>query len=162
MNCLELLNKALEEMDMAAFLRGEFPYEIEQSQYESNSEPTDVSKVLSRAIYIKYKEDAKIRRIFEDTLLQMTNGTVLDIYIALLYIVSQLFKEKNCLSPFKLNFEVILPKLKSNLQVNKENFMQDIVFSNGFIKKNVWSEIQRLNSICYEEYGISLLNDEYK
>ena len=59
----KLLDEAIKHGEILAFLRGEKEYRIETSQYMPGVEPTDVGKVLSKAIYKEYKENPKIKEI---------------------------------------------------------------------------------------------------
>lgn len=158
---MEYMNKliqAMENEEMISFLRGDNFYKIETSQYAPGAEPTDVGKVLSKAIYKIYKKTPKVKEEFERALISMLDGTLFDIYVVTLYIMSQLFKENNNLSPFKLNFEVIIPKLKEKLKTNKEEFQSGIKYPDGFEKKDIWNEIERFDKVCKAEYHITLLD----
>lgn len=142
---------------MISYLRGDYPYKIETSQYAPGAEPTDVSKVLSKAIYKIYIQNPFIKEEFEKALLSLLDGSLLDVYVVLLYVMSQLFKEKNGLSPFKTNFSEIIPKLKIQLNVRRVEFQNGVIYPDGFEKKKVWDEIERLDKVCKEEYLITLL-----
>lgn len=154
----EKLIKAATRNEWDLFLRGDGFYKIETSQYAPGIQPTDVGKVLSKAIYKAYEDNPLVKEQFEETLIIMLDGTVLDIYVVVLYIVSQLFKEKNELSPFKLDLEKILPKLSKQLEDKRAEIQKGVRYPDGFEKKEAWSEIERFNKICKEEYQVSLLS----
>lgn len=148
---------AIEEGKILLFLEGIAPYKIESSQYAPSNEPTDIGKILSKAVYKAYLEEKSIKEIFETALLSMINGSVQDIYMVVLYISSQLFKEKNKLSPFKLDIERIVPKLQFTLEENKEKLSGEVELWDGSKIKNLWIRIVRLDKVCVEEYGIKLI-----
>lgn len=107
-------------------------------------------------IYKVYETDSSIKEEFEETLLIMLGETDYDVYVAVLYIMSELFKEKNGLSPFNINISSILPKLKCEVLQREESFKEGIVYSNGFVSSKVWDDLERFNHVCKEEYGIEL------
>ncbi len=158
MECKEKLIQAVQKNEMILFLRGEGSYKIEASQYAPSVEHTDVGRVLSKGIYKLYIENPIIKQEFERVLIEMLEGTLFDVYIVLLYVMSQLFKEKNSISPFRLNFDEIIHKLKLQLKIRKKEFQKGLIYPDGLEKKEVWNEIERFNKICKEEYHISLLD----
>ena len=156
MEYTEMLYEAIQKEELILFLKGEKEYNITPSQYTPAAEPTDVSKVLSKVIYKVYETDSSIKEEFEETLLIMLGETDYDVYVAVLYIMSELFKEKNGLSPFNINISSILPKLKCEVLQREESFKEGIVYSNGFVSSKVWDNLERFNHVCKEEYGIEL------
>ena len=156
MEYTEMLYEAIQKEELILFLKGEKEYNITPSQYTPAAEPTDVNKVLSKVIYKVYETDSSIKEEFEETLLIMLGETDYDVYVAVLYIMSELFKEKNGLSPFNINISSILPKLKCEVLQREESFKEGIVYSNGFVSSKVWDNLERFNHVCKEEYGIEL------
>ena len=156
MEVKEKLIKAIENDELKHFLCGEKIYKVEPSQYAPGAESTDVSKILSKAIYKVYKEQPKIKEEFEKVLLQMLDGTSYEVYMVVLYIMSQLFKEKNGLSPFNINMTKILPKLQSSIANKKEEFNKSLEYPDEFEKKEFWSDMERFKKVCQEEYKIKL------
>ena len=57
MKIKQMLEEALRKGEFIEFLRGENGYMIEQSEFSPGAGITDVSKILSRGIYEKYKEN---------------------------------------------------------------------------------------------------------
>ena len=98
MEYTEMLYEAIQKEELILFLKGEKEYNITPSQYTPAAEPTDVSKVLSKVIYKVYETDSSIKEEFEEALLIMLGETDYDVYVAVLYLMSELFKEKNGLS----------------------------------------------------------------
>lgn len=151
-----MLFKAIEKNELKLLLRGDEPYKIDNSQYAPGAEITDVGKVLSRIIYKAYKMQPDIKEKVEVVLLEMLNQTNFDVYIVILYVASQLFKEKNEISPFKLNITTILPNIKLEVEKRKEEFKQGIIYPSGFANNNAWNDIVRFNRVFQEEYNIKL------
>lgn len=155
----EKLVQAIESGEIISFLRGDDLYKIEPSQYAQGAEPTDVGRVLSKAIYKLYEERPEFKEEFEKTLILMLDGTLFDVYVVILYIMSQLFREKNGLSPFIINLDDIVTKLRKKIIIRKEEFQRGLVYPNGFEKKEIWKEIERFNKVSKEEYEISLFEE---
>lgn len=156
------LQDALNKNEFEKFLKGLYPYNIENSQYSLSNEPTDISKVLSKAIYKEYIENHYIKTIFEDTVMDMLEGReAFDIYVTVLYIMSELFKEKNSLSPFKLDIKKLLLKLNEITPKMKNMLKNGVSNGEGYTNLNVWNDLQRYNKICKEEYGFWLLDQNF-
>lgn len=159
MDYREKLQDALVKNEMNQFLKGIYPYNIESSQYSPSTEPTDISKVLSKAVYKEYLENHHIKVIFENTLMDMIEGNTFDIYVTILYIMSELFKEKNNLSPFKLDVKKIISKLNYIIPDIEKAFKNGVSNDEGYTNINVWNDLLRYNQICKDEYGISLFQN---
>ncbi len=151
-----ILFAAIEKNEVKLLLRGDEPYRIENSQYAPDAEITDVGKVLSRIIYKAYKIQPEIKETVEVELLEMLHKTNFDVYIVILYVASQLFKEKNDISPFKLNMTTILPNIKLEVEKRMGEFKQGIIYPSGFVNNNAWNDIERFNRVFQEEYNIKL------
>lgn len=157
MEYTESFLEAIKKNELISFLRGDASYRIEVSQYTQGAEPTDVGKVLSRVIYKYYSENPIIKEEFENALMEMVKGTSFDVYVVTLYMMSQLFKEKNGLSPFIMDTKKIVLKLQVALKNNKEALMLGVKYPDGFEKKEVWNEIERFDKVCQQEYKVALL-----
>lgn len=156
MEYTDMLFNAIENKELILLLKGEGKYKLETSQYSPGTEPTDISKVLSKLVYKAYKIDSSVKEKIEEVLLFMLGQTDFDVYMVILYIMSQLFKEKNGLSPFKMNLSHILNRLNKEIPKRKDDFKKGILYPDGFLKKRAWDEIVRFNSICKKEYGVQL------
>lgn len=149
----KLLN-AIEKKEIIKFLRGEGEYMVEASQYAPCAEVTDVGVVLSKGIYKVYANDNSIKQKFEESLLQMLDHSDFDVYLVCLYLISQLFKEKNGLSPFELSKNLIIEKLTTRLNERKKDIKSGIEYPNGYINTNAMEEIQSFRMVCKEEYSL--------
>lgn len=154
----EKLLQAIQQEEIIPFLRGDNGYKIEMSQFVPAVVPTDTGKILSRAIYKLYERRPIVKQEFETALITMLDGTLFDIYVAVLYVMGQLFKEKNNISPFKLDFNTIIPKLQQKLRQSKDGFQGEVESPDSFAWSGLWNEIERFDKICNEEYKISLLS----
>lgn len=148
---------AIDEGKIIPFLRGEAPYGIEPSQYVPCEEPTDVGRVLSDVVYECYKDKLSIKDIFENALLAMLDGTASDVYLVTLYVYNIIFDEKHNLSPFTLNLEKIVARLRNALKEKKSELSNDIKFSDELIKKGAWDDIERWNKILQMKYNLPII-----
>lgn len=139
---------------MVNFLRGEGEYMVEASQYAPETGLTDVGKVLSKGIYKIYAYNDNIKQKFEENLLQMLDMSNFDIYMVCLYLMSQLFKEKNGLSPFVLSKDLILEKLSHRINEREVYIQKGIEYPDGYVNTNAMAEIQRFRMVSKEEYNI--------
>lgn len=149
-----MLLKAISQGKTIEFLRGEGEYMIETSQYGPDACVTDVSKVLSRGIYKAYDNDPSIKEIFEDCLIEMLNGSDFDIYMVCLYLLSQLFKEKNGIAPFVLSQNLIVKKLKDRLKEREGYISEGIKYPSGCTNTKAKAEIERFRDVFKEEYNV--------
>lgn len=148
--------KAYKADDLYRFLRGDGDYMVETSQFAPAPEITDVSKVLSKGIYKVYAEDKGILDELENNLRKMVKGSDYDLYIACTYIMSQLFKEKEGLSPFQINLSKIICELPAEIDKRKENIQIGIEYPSGYINTDAMRELERFNRVCLQEYGFRL------
>ena len=51
----------------------------------------------------------------------------------------------------------ILPKIRKEIKKRKKEFQEGVSYPDSIQKINLWDNIERFNSVCEEEYGISLL-----
>ena len=156
---MEVYNMTIEAMQkkqLIQLLRGDGEYMVENSQYAPGAEITDVGKVLSRGIYKVFKDNVEVKKEYEESLSQMLDRTDFDVYLVCVYMVSQLFKEYNDLSPFILDKQHILKKLQAEIIIRKKDIVNGIAYPSGYNNKNAWTELKRFNSVCNEEYQIKL------
>ena len=154
MDIENMILSAISKQEIIKFLRGEGEYMIETSQYAPGGGVTDVGKVLSKGIYKVYVYDDKIKLKFEESLLKMIDNSDFDIYLVCLYLISQLFKEKNGISPFTLSKNLIVEKLLLRINEREVHIKEGITYPNGYVNTNAMAEIQRFRTVSKEEYNV--------
>lgn len=152
----ELMIKAIEKKEFVDFLCGTGSYKQEVSQYIPGVEPTDTDGILVDAVYEEYKTNKDVKVLFEDALVNMLNGKIQEVYIALLYFMGALFDEKHELATFQLDSNKILPLINTVLKDRKNEMEKEIKFENSVIVKNAWKDVVRWNKICEDKYGVNL------
>lgn len=120
------LDMALESNQLMHYLFSIGLYEYNFKINVPNIGPTIDYRLLLFSIYDKYKEDPSIYNIFVQTLdnlaVNIRNGGYTNY---LLNILSwQLTLEKQGYSPFKVDVQSILNKLRKNINENKEHFIK--------------------------------------
>ena len=68
--------------------------------------------------------------------------------------MSQLFKEKNGLSPFVISKGIILDKLSFKINEREIYLKKGIVYPNGYVNTSAMTEIQRFRMVGKEEYNV--------
>jgi len=155
------LIEAIRKNELINFLEGKGEYKIELHQWVSADVPTDISKMMSEAVYKAFKDrpEIHIEKLLEDALLEMMDGEIFDLYISLMVIFDQLQGEAFNIAPFKIDRIKILASLKKSLKKN-EHKMKNYFEWQGKNKKNgIWSEVLRIDSICKEDWNFSILAD---
>ena len=156
MDILEMTFIALKNNEFTKLLRGEGEYMVETSEYSPDAEVTDVGKVLSRGIYKAFKQQEEVKKKYENGLLEMLDKSNFDVYMVCLYLLSQLFKEENELSPFMLDKKSILDKLSHEVTKRRGEIMDGIIYPSGYKNIKAWDDLERFNTVCKEEYHIKL------
>ncbi|MDE7435128.1 MAG: hypothetical protein K2N01_04845 [Lachnospiraceae bacterium] len=154
MDIENMLLSAISKQEIISFLRGEGEYMVENFQYAPGAGLTDVGKVLSKGVYKIYVYNNIIKPKFEESLLQMIDNSDFDMYLVCLYLISQLFKEKNGLSPFTLSKDLIVEKLSIRIKERELYIKKGIEYPNGYVNTNAMAEIQRFRLVSKEEYNI--------
>lgn len=90
------LIQSIENRSLLEFLLGS-DYFIESSQYSPEAGQIDISKIISKGIYSLYFEDKSIKKLFEQSLCEMSALSDYGLYMCLKYFASQLFKQKKSL-----------------------------------------------------------------
>ena len=160
MQIKELMLEAVKRGELIEFLCGKEEYKIELSQYVPGVLPTDTGKVLADAIYVEYEEDTTIKEKFQNALLNMVNGTAEELYIAVAYIMDVLFDEKHKIATFQMDIAELVLELKKALKEKKEELMNEIIFTDGVVKKEAWKDIVRWDNVCKIKYGIEFIPRE--
>ena len=106
------------------------------------------------------KEDTTIKEKFQNALLNMVNGTAEELYIAVAYIMDVLFDEKHKIATFQMDIAELVLELKKALKEKKEELMNEIIFTDGVVKKEAWKDIVRWDNVCKIKYGIEFIPRE--
>lgn len=157
--CKEKLLSAIERNEFTNYLEGKSPYTVEMHQWVSADVPTDISRILREGIYELYQEkpELNINIMLEETLLNMMNGDVFELYMALSIIFDQLLSESYLTAPFIIDKELVIGKLKEKLNTNKEKLSSYFEWQGKGKKLGIWDEVLRIDSICRRKLNISII-----
>jgi len=151
----EMLSKTTDHKEMIALLKGYDRNMFPSSQYAAWA-PVDTGTVLSKVVYPAYNMNSHVKEEMEQVLYEMLSQTDYDVYIVTLYVMSELFREKYNLAPFKMDTAKILSGLKLEMSRRENSIQQGIRYPNGFKKISAWDELNRLKNVCKKEYDIAL------
>lgn len=155
MNYAEVLLSAKSHQEIEDLLKGYDMTIFEPSQY-AGGDPIDAEEALSKAVYPAYRKNSHIKEEMEQVLTEMLGKTDYDVYIVTLYIMCELFNEKNNISPFTMDLSKILAILKKELLSRQSRIQDGIHYPNGYLRAYAWEQLIRYNKVCQEEYGITL------
>lgn len=151
--------KAINNNELINLLEGSAPYKVELNQWIGACVPTDVGSVLTKGIYEVYKDNpnCNIDKLLEETLIKMIDGEIFDLYCALSTFYSQLIEESFDSSPFKINKDKIIKKLRYTLKNNEDKLRNYFEWEGIGRPEGMWTEVLRINSLCQKYGGISIL-----
>ena len=159
MNIKNLLLEAVSKNEMIEFLEGKNGYRVNVSQFVPLNVPTDWTQIIPIGIYSAFLEKPKLKldEMYEDAIIRMLEGDVFDIYVALSITHFQLLEEQSQTSPFRMNKDKILKKLREVIKVNEEYLRNYFEWSGAVYKDGMWGEVNRIDYLWREYLGISIL-----
>lgn len=156
----KLLLNAMQTNKFIEFLEGKDHMDIGHSSHFSNlAFPTDWAEILENGIYKLYKDGCKynIKQIFEKSIIYMLDGKVFDVYCAIGIWYIQLKQETNSNSPFSLDRQLLVEKIKKSLVKNKEELVKFYEWQGRNEKEGMWGYIKKINQGCIAYYGFEIL-----
>ena len=148
--------KALEKGELYEYMRGDDGYRIPLPSFVPSVAIHEVRVVLECGIYEIYQSDPVIKELYENTLSRMLEETDYDVYMVILYILSQLYHERHNTAPFQIDIMKLVKRLQQIIPERKENIKEGVYFPDGMIHQYVWGEIERLNVVCQKDDSIKL------
>ncbi|URZ01299.1 hypothetical protein [Clostridium felsineum] len=150
---------AINNNELINLLEGIGVYKVELHQWMGAYVPTDVGSILTNGIYEVYREipSIKIDKLLEKTLLEMIDRNLFDLYCAVSTIYCQLIEESFDSSPFKINRNKIIGKLKISLRSNEVDLKKYFEWEGKGKSEGMWSEVLRINSICEKHWSLSII-----
>ncbi len=152
----ESLLIAYEKKELCQYFRGDYPYELENQQFESNFLKTNTSEILLKGVYEVYRtnEELRIDVLFSKILVIMLESKLpLNIYIVAKYLLDQSRYENRNVSPFILNKEKMIPLLLNCLSLEQLK-LENYVDSELSVKINLYDEIERIVLLMKSKYGL--------
>lgn len=156
---LALTKKAFDNDEVAEFLCGENGYAIHGNRDIPNNIPTDFGRIIEGGIYKLYDctKDQVIISKTKSALLQLINGTPVDVWIAFMIIRRQLSKYDKGRAPFNIVDDDILFSLKESLYANEARLRECKLFLGANCENGLWQDINRIDQNYKNDMGVSVL-----
>ncbi|RZT96589.1 NAD+ glycohydrolase toxin immunity protein [Ancylomarina subtilis] len=149
---------AIQNEELISYLEGKGAYKIDLHHWVGAKIPTDITRVLSEGIYIAFRKEPKldVKKRFEEALISMMDKELFDLYLVTKYTYVQILNEiKYQDSPFSIDWDNILPKLRFSLIRNEDKLRSYFEWEGEGEENGVWEEISRINRMCFEKCKIS-------
>lgn len=156
----KMVISAIQSNKFIEFLEGKEHMDIGHSSHFSNlTTPTDWGDILRNGIYKLYKDGCgyDIKQIFEKAIIDMLDGKVFDVYCAIEIWYIQLKREKKGISPFAVDKELLVEKIKKSLIKNKEELVKFYDWQGRNEKEGMWGYLKKINQGCIAYYGFEIL-----
>lgn len=157
MKIKELIIKSIKENSFDKLLLGDEEYRCEVSEFVATEVPTDWPNIV-RTIYVVYKEmpELMIDKKFEEAINDLSERGYLELYCVAMIVFFQIINEEKHSAPFRIK-RTIVEKLSEKLLCFKEDLKTCYKWTGKKYKDGLWGDIKRINSIFYEDYGITII-----
>lgn len=160
MNTIEKIKDSIADGKFIEFLEGKNHMEIGRASHFSNLlYPTDWAEIIENGIYFIYQTDKEMKCIFEKAILDMADMGIFDLYCSVELFYFQLRQEKKEISPFNINREKILKKIKPALMENKYGLMNYFDWQGRGERNGAWDYIKKINKGCVTYFGLTLIDE---
>lgn len=151
--------EAIKKGEVIEFLEGKGNYKVGMDQWANASAPTDWTRIITKGVYVVFSENLElnVKELFEDALLKMMDRDTFDIYVALAVIHFQLIREQRGASPFAMDREKILHKLRKTIIDNEEKLRNYFEWEGKAYKEGMWGEVIRVDTLCRNKWNLSIL-----
>ena len=156
---IALTKKAFDNDAVAEFLCGENGYAIHGNRDIPTNIPTDFGRIIEGGIYKLYDrtKDPSIISKTKSALLQLINGTPVNVWVAFMIVRRQLSKYNKGYAPFNIADNHILFSLKNSLYANETKLRECRLFLGANCENGLWQEINRIDQNYKEDMGIGVL-----
>lgn len=156
---IALTKKAFDNDEVAEFLCGENGYAIHVNRDIPTNIPTDFGRIIEGGIYKLYDrtKDPAIISKTRSALLQLINGTPVNLWVAFMIVRRQLSKYDKGHAPFNMVDNDILFSLKKSLYANEAKLRKCRLFLGENCENGLWQDINRIDQNYKEDMGISVL-----
>ncbi|WP_143315799.1 hypothetical protein [Clostridium sp. HBUAS56017] len=147
----EILKNSINKNEFKDCIMGKGKYRYED---KDNSGPVDENLIL-KGIYELHIKEPKlaINAVFEKTILEMLEGNVEEIYLAIYYMFEQVGNEYEKLAPFTIDIDRIFKKTTESLRAKRLELENINALERLNIKGNIMKKVIRINDFSFAEYG---------
>ena len=158
MQLKELVIKSIKENNLDKILLGHDGYKCEISEFIAAEVPTDWPNII-RTLYLVYKEmpDLMVDKKFEEAILSISNQGFFELYCAVMVVFFQIMSEERHVAPFEIDRGVIMTNLENKLLYFEEELKACKEWTGKRYRDGIWGDIRRVNTILYEDYGITII-----
>ncbi len=156
---IALTKRAFDNDEVAEFLCGEKGYAVHGNPDIPANIPTDFGRIVEGGIYKLYDrtKDPAIISKTKSAVLQLIDGTPVNLWVAFMIIRRQLSKYDKGHAPFNMVDNDILSSLKNALYANETKLRECKLFLGANCENGLWQDINRIDQNYKEDMGISVL-----
>lgn len=150
---------AIEEKELDLFFRGDGIYMLGDNPYLPVSRLLNIEPAML-AVYSYYNEfpEKRVDLAIEEELLRWLHwDSAEDVFAVFSLLSYQMKNEKNGESPFELNKDKIITKLRESCETYKDELMKLKKYEGQSCECGLWEVMQRENTSNIEKYGVEIL-----
>lgn len=151
----EKILEAIKLKEVKDVFRGSKKYLIEPPKFVPDVFPTDINQTLVEYFY-KQESISNIQEVLEKTLIQLAESSVVDVYIATLFLDAIVFMEEQQIATFKINIFDVAQKISQGIQKHMDELAQGVTFKNGLKKDEPLKVILQINKRFQKKYNLSI------
>ncbi len=150
--------EAMARGEVASFLRGDGNYrKVPRSDFAGEDAPTDTWQALQE-IYDAAKEMDDVENALSEGMSALLSGTAADVYLAVLYLTRLSLAKRGGRLPLHVPLHELLLSAREALGKYRDALSGELTFSNGFVKKAAFADIEGWNEVVFlPRCGVDLL-----
>ena len=155
-NYRKLLLEAIQAGNVVGILRGEKRYRIESPTSVPDVFPTDICQVLTEYFY-KQNDIDEIQDLLEDSLIELSQSSAVDLYISVLFFDAILFMQEKNIASFTIHTSTVAQAISKGVKLFQMELNDSITFSNGLVKIKPMSQVERFNQKYQKNQRFSII-----
>lgn len=148
--------EAIQAGNVAGILRGEKRYRIEPPSSVPDVFPTDVCQVLTEYFY-KQNDIDKIQDILEGSLIELSQSSVVDLYISVLFFDAILFMQEKNIASFTIHTSTVAQAISKGVKLFQKELNNSITFPNGLVKLKPMKQLEIFNKKYQKNERFSIM-----
>ena len=148
--------EAIQAGNVAGILRGEKRYRIEPPTSVPDVFPIDICQVLTEYFY-KQNDIVKIQDILEGSLIELSQSSVVDLYISVLFFDTILFMQEKNIASFTIHTSTVAQAIAKGIKNFQEELNKSIIFPNGLVKLKPMKQLEIFNQKYQKNERFSIM-----
>ena len=148
--------EAIQAGNVAGILRGEKRYRIEPPTSVPDVFPIDICQVLTEYFY-KQNDIDKIQAILEGSLIELSQSSVVDLYISVLFFDTILFMQEKNIASFTIHTSTVAQAIAKGIKNFQEELNKSIIFPNGLVKLKPMKQLEIFNQKYQKNERFSIM-----